>query len=214
MSFHIGEQATPRLHRSELAVPGSQPKLFEKAAASQADVIFLDLEDAVAPDDKVQARKNVIEAVNDIDWTGKTITVRVNGLATGLTRDDLEAIVLPFQPLSLQRWHLSQATRAPGGPEVDHQRLPAQVAQTNKGVIKIQRLEVTGQVAGVDAGRSVPGAGWGIDEARRFAAREQQVRQQSEEAGEQDGRGGGARRADARQHPLKERGLFVVRQIF
>ena len=82
MSFHIVEQATPRLHRSELAVPGSQPQLFEKAAASGADVVFLDLEDAVAPDAKVEARKNVIEALNDIDWGAKTMTVRINGLDT------------------------------------------------------------------------------------------------------------------------------------
>ncbi len=82
MSFHIVEQATPRLHRSELAVPGSQPNLFEKAAASDADVVFLDLEDAVAPDDKVEARKNIITALNDIDWGDKTMTVRINGLDT------------------------------------------------------------------------------------------------------------------------------------
>ncbi len=82
MSFHIVEQATPRLHRSELAVPGSQVKLFEKAAASEADVVFLDLEDAVAPDDKVQARKNVIAALNEVDWGNKTVTVRINGLDT------------------------------------------------------------------------------------------------------------------------------------
>src|SRR5689334_6214769 len=59
MSFHTIEQAPARLNRSELAVPGSQPQLFEKAAKSAADVVFLDLEDAVAPDDKEQARKNV-----------------------------------------------------------------------------------------------------------------------------------------------------------
>lgn len=82
MSFLVVEQAKPRLNRSELAVPGSQPQLFEKAAKSAADVIFLDLEDAVAPDDKAQARKNVIQAVGDIDWRGKTLSVRINGLDT------------------------------------------------------------------------------------------------------------------------------------
>jgi hypothetical protein len=56
MSFKIVEQAPARLNRSELAVPGSQPQLFEKAAKSAADVIFLDLEDAVAPDDKAPSR--------------------------------------------------------------------------------------------------------------------------------------------------------------
>ncbi|HBT42785.1 MAG TPA: CoA ester lyase, partial [Rhodospirillaceae bacterium] len=76
------EQATPRLNRSELAVPGSRTELFEKAAKSDVDVIFLDCEDAVAPDEKEKARKNIIQALNDIDWGTKTISVRINGLDT------------------------------------------------------------------------------------------------------------------------------------
>ncbi|MEE9316861.1 MAG: aldolase/citrate lyase family protein, partial [Rhodospirillales bacterium] len=82
MSFHIVEQCTPRLNRSELAVPGSNTKFLEKATESKADVIFLDLEDAVAPDDKEPARKNIIEALNDLDWGGRTLSVRINGLDT------------------------------------------------------------------------------------------------------------------------------------
>ena len=58
--------------------------MFEKALNSSADFVFLDLEDAVAPDDKVPARKNVIEAINDLDWkgNGKTISVRINSIDT------------------------------------------------------------------------------------------------------------------------------------
>jgi malyl-CoA/(S)-citramalyl-CoA lyase len=82
MSFLTVEPAPARLNRSELAVPGSQPQLFEKAAASAADVVFLDLEDAVAPDDKAQARRNVIAASHEIDWGRKTLSVRINGLDT------------------------------------------------------------------------------------------------------------------------------------
>jgi len=82
MSFFNVEQAKPRLNRSELAVPGSQPQMFEKAAKSAADVVFLDLEDAVAPDDKAQARKNIIQAIGDIDWGNKSLSVRINGLDT------------------------------------------------------------------------------------------------------------------------------------
>ena len=82
MSFTIYEQATPRLQRSELAVPGSNPGMFEKAAKSDADYVFLDCEDAVVPDDKEQARKNIIEGLNDIDWGSKTMSVRINGLDT------------------------------------------------------------------------------------------------------------------------------------
>src|SRR5262249_15078730 len=75
-------QAPARPTPGALEVPGGQPPLFEKAAKSAADVVFLDLEDAVAPDDKPQARKNVIAAVNDIDWGAKTLSVRINGLDT------------------------------------------------------------------------------------------------------------------------------------
>jgi malyl-CoA/(S)-citramalyl-CoA lyase len=93
MSFTIVEQAPARLNRSELAVPGSNPKLFEKAAASAADVVFLDLEDAVAPDEKVQARKNVIEAINDIDWGSKTLSLRINGLDTHYMYRDVVDVI-------------------------------------------------------------------------------------------------------------------------
>jgi malyl-CoA/(S)-citramalyl-CoA lyase len=82
MSFTQFEQARARLQRSELAVPGSNPGMFEKAAKSDADYIFLDCEDAVVPDDKEQARKNIIEGLNDIDWGNKTMSVRINGLDT------------------------------------------------------------------------------------------------------------------------------------
>ncbi len=93
MSFTIVEQAPARLNRSELAVPGSSPQFFEKAAAGGADVIFLDLEDAVAPDDKEQARKNIIQGLNDIDWTGKTMSVRINGLDTHYMYRDVVDVV-------------------------------------------------------------------------------------------------------------------------
>ncbi len=82
MSFKIVEQARPRLNRSELAVPGSNPKLFAKAAASAADVVFLDLEDAVAAHEKEAARRNVIEAINGIEWGAKSLSLRINGLDT------------------------------------------------------------------------------------------------------------------------------------
>ncbi len=93
MSFTIIEQSSARLNRSELAVPGSRPELFEKAARGDADVIFLDLEDAVAPNDKVQARSNVIEAVNDIDWGTKTLSVRINGLDTHYMYKDVIDVI-------------------------------------------------------------------------------------------------------------------------
>jgi malyl-CoA/(S)-citramalyl-CoA lyase len=93
MSFTQYKPATARLQRSELAVPGSKPDLFEKAATSAADYIFLDVEDAVIPDEKEQARKNIIQALNDIDWRGKTLSVRINGLDTHYMYRDVVDIV-------------------------------------------------------------------------------------------------------------------------
>ena len=84
MSYTLYPLRKQRLQRSTLAVPGSNPTMIDRAVKSAADYIFLDCEDAVAPDDKEQARKNIIQALNDIDWkaAGKTVSVRINGLDT------------------------------------------------------------------------------------------------------------------------------------
>jgi malyl-CoA/(S)-citramalyl-CoA lyase len=82
-----------RLHRSELAVPGSNKRMLEKAPTSGADVVFLDLEDAVAPDDKAQARVNIIEALNTYDWSKCAVSIRMNGLDTHFAYRDLVDIV-------------------------------------------------------------------------------------------------------------------------
>lgn len=78
-----------RLQRSELAVPASSPKFFAKAATSNADAIFLDLEDSVAPAQKEQARVQAIDALNHVEWGSKTIAVRVNGLDTPWALQDI-----------------------------------------------------------------------------------------------------------------------------
>jgi len=82
-----------RLHRSELAVPGINPRMLEKAPAAGADVVFLDLEDSVAPNDKEQARRNVISALNSYDWSGCSVSVRINGLDTHFCYRDIVEVV-------------------------------------------------------------------------------------------------------------------------
>ena len=84
MSYTLYPLRKARLQRSELAVPGSNATMIEKAAVSAADYVFLDCEDAVAPPDKEQARKNIIQALNDIDWKGKRVVVIGSG-ATAMT---------------------------------------------------------------------------------------------------------------------------------
>ena len=95
MSHKLYKTAKSRLQRSELAVPGSSPKMFEKALNSNSDYIFLDLEDAVSPNDKIPARQNVIKALKEINWKekGKTISVRINSLDTHYMYRDLVEIV-------------------------------------------------------------------------------------------------------------------------
>jgi malyl-CoA/(S)-citramalyl-CoA lyase len=81
-----------RLQRSELAVPASEGKFFEKAARGPADSIFLDLEDAVAPSKREQARIAAVDALNAISWGSKTVSVRVNGLGTKWALQDILAV--------------------------------------------------------------------------------------------------------------------------
>jgi malyl-CoA/(S)-citramalyl-CoA lyase len=86
------EPRPTRLQRSELAVPATSPKFFAKAAASATDTLFLDLEDAVAPALKDEARVRTVEALNQIDWGRKTVAVRVNALDTPWALEDIVAV--------------------------------------------------------------------------------------------------------------------------
>ncbi|MEV0350924.1 CoA ester lyase [Nonomuraea sp. NPDC050680] len=82
-----------RSRRSVLAVPGSSPRFLEKAQSLPVDEVFLDLEDSVAPLVKDEARKNVVTALREGDWTGKTRVVRVNDLSTQWTYRDVIEVV-------------------------------------------------------------------------------------------------------------------------
>jgi citrate lyase subunit beta/citryl-CoA lyase len=85
--------AVGRPRRSCLAVPGSSLKMLDKAQGLPADQVFLDLEDAVAPLAKPAARKNVVAALTEGDWGGKTRVVRVNDLTTPWTYRDVVEVV-------------------------------------------------------------------------------------------------------------------------
>src|SRR5215211_7765590 len=89
----LGPMTRTRLHRSELAVPGSNVRMLEKAPALGADVVMLDLEDAVAPDDKEQARINLVDALREQDWSSCSVSVRINGLDTHWCYRDIVDVV-------------------------------------------------------------------------------------------------------------------------
>jgi citrate lyase subunit beta/citryl-CoA lyase len=121
-----------RARRSCLAVPGSSPRFLEKAQGLPVDEVFLDLEDSVAPLAKDQARRNVVRFLNEGDWSGKTVVVRVNDVTTQWTYRDvidvvegagdrLDCVMLPkVQDAAHVAWLgtlLSQIERATGLPE-------------------------------------------------------------------------------------------------
>lgn len=82
-----------RLRRTELSTPGSSEKMMEKAAASVADLVFLDLEDAVAPSEKTSARSKVVKALTSLDWQKKTRAVRINNVDTEYAYEDIIDVV-------------------------------------------------------------------------------------------------------------------------
>lgn len=83
------------LHRSVLFVPGGRQEMLEKAARFPADVLCLDLEESVLPDEKPRARELVRDAVASLAEGGRTVHVRVNSIQSGETRDDLASVVQP-----------------------------------------------------------------------------------------------------------------------
>ncbi len=82
-----------RLRRSELSTPASNERMIEKASASNADLVFLDLEDSVAPNEKVGARAKAIKGLTTLDWGKKTRAVRINDLETEYAYQDIISIV-------------------------------------------------------------------------------------------------------------------------
>ena len=81
-----------RIQRSELAVPATSDRFIASAAKGCADAIFLDLEDAVAPALRIEARAKAVEALNELDWGDKLVAVRVNGLTTQWGLSDILAV--------------------------------------------------------------------------------------------------------------------------
>ena len=86
-------QRNPRLRRCQLAVPGSSDKMMTKAAGLGVDHVFLDLEDAVAPNAKVGARDQIVTALNTLDWGNSIRCVRINDLDSHYAYDDIITVV-------------------------------------------------------------------------------------------------------------------------
>jgi len=82
-----------RARRVQLSTPGSSEKMIQKAAESKADHVFLDLEDAVAPSQKREARKKIVAGLKSLDWGKKTRCVRINDLTTEYAFEDIIEVV-------------------------------------------------------------------------------------------------------------------------
>jgi malyl-CoA/(S)-citramalyl-CoA lyase len=90
---HRTRRKVIRIHRSELAVPGSNARMLEKAPLLRADVVMLDLEDAVAPNAKEDARRQVVDALTELDWGDTCVSLRINSLDTHWCYRDLVDVV-------------------------------------------------------------------------------------------------------------------------
>jgi malyl-CoA/(S)-citramalyl-CoA lyase len=102
LSFSMITPAPPRLNRSQLFVLANKPTLFAAAARSAADVVMFEIEDGVPPGEKSAARQNLIAALNEIDWSGKSLSVRINGLDTPhMYRDLVDLLEAPTERLDL-----------------------------------------------------------------------------------------------------------------
>jgi citrate lyase subunit beta/citryl-CoA lyase len=82
-----------RARRCQLSVPGSSEKMMTKASALDLDHVFLDLEDAVAPSAKPDARGMIVKALNSLEWTPRTLCVRINDVETQYCHDDIIEVV-------------------------------------------------------------------------------------------------------------------------
>jgi len=140
-----------RLHRSELAVPASNLRMLEKAPNAGADMVFLDLEDSVAPDDKDQARKNAIMALREFDWSRCSVSVRINGLDTPYcyrdiievaeqAGDRIDTMLVPKvgapSDLIFVATLLEQIEMAKGWPQINLHAL----IETAKGMANVERI--------------------------------------------------------------------------
>src|SRR5688572_25899225 len=82
-----------RLTRSMLFVPASRPSMIEKAAASDADAVCIDLEDSVVPDEKASSRSHVVRALQELDFGRRVRMVRINALDTPFAYRDLVEVI-------------------------------------------------------------------------------------------------------------------------
>ena len=140
---------TFRPRRSVLYMPGSNARALEKARTIPADTLILDLEDAVAPDAKEAARRQVSEAVRAKAYGGREIAIRVNGLGTPWIEDDIkaaaaagpDAIVLPKASSAADIAHVTAALQRAGGPP--SLRLWAMI-ETPAGILKAAEIAAAG----------------------------------------------------------------------
>ncbi|HJN86138.1 MAG: CoA ester lyase [Dehalococcoidia bacterium] len=138
------------LIRSVIFVPGNQTKMLERALAFNADVILVDLEDSVPPSEKVNAREMARDWVPRLQREGRRVMVRVNALDTGLTRDEVAAVMGPdLNGVSVGKiespWDVREADRiitaleSSAGLEPGHIKLIPWI-ETARAVMAVQQI--------------------------------------------------------------------------
>ncbi len=161
--------------RSKLFVPGSRPELFDKAMASQADGISLDLQDAVAADRKADARADVARFLGSLQPGGKRIIVRVNPLDSPHFAADMDAVLLPgLDMVNLPMVESGDDIRA-AAERIEHSGLPITILaniETPRALrLAAEIATAHPRVAGLQAGYGDLFEPFGIDRAEAMAVR-------------------------------------------
>lgn len=133
-----------RPRRSVLYMPGANERALQKARTLAADSLILDMEDAVAPDAKLQARQQIIQAVTEGGYGKREIIVRVNGLDTEWGHDDLAAVAkLPIGAVLLPKVSEPEEIQCAANVLMEHGgvELPIWImVETAKGVLNIAAI--------------------------------------------------------------------------
>ena len=142
----------PRLTRTYLAVPAHRMKMVQGAAASAADAVFMDLEDAVPPNEKAAALAAAASALAENDWGKKTVAVRLNAIDSPSIQEEirrlagidrLDAFIIPkaetvADVAQIGRWIRDAAGKRPAPVEMEL------LIETARGLVNVEALAAMG----------------------------------------------------------------------
>ena len=141
----------PRLRRCVLSVPANRPRFIKRAATSDADAVLLDLEDSIPATEKAAARQDAVQAINEVDWRDKTLSVRINSpdsphmhrdvieIASACSR--LDSMMVPKVECGADVHALDMLLRQVGGASMREREIGLElIVETAVGVTNVDQI--------------------------------------------------------------------------